>query len=129
MRVRGWMLSLGFCLAVGSIAHADAPAGNADKGKTIFNRCKVCHTFEAGAKGRIGPNLWGVVGRKAGSTDYNYSGAMKKAGEGGLTWTPDKLDAYLTDPKALVPGNKMTFAGLPSAQDRADVVAYLSTGK
>jgi cytochrome c2 len=51
---------------------------------------------------------------------------MKKAGEGGLVWTPDKLDAYLADPRAVVPGNKMTFAGLKDAQDRKDVIAYLT---
>lgn len=120
---------IALALALGIAGHARAAdAGDAEKGKAIFNRCKACHTFDPNGKSRIGPDLWGVIGRKAGTEPgYSYSSAMKKAGEGGLVWTPEKLDAYLTDPKQIVPNNRMTFPGLKQAQERADVIAYLGT--
>lgn len=120
------LASLAVAVLLGATAQAEE-TGDAKKGQQIFNRCKVCHTLDDSGKSRIGPNLYGVVARKAGSfDDYHYSDAMKKAGESGLVWTPDKLDAYLADPRAVVPGNKMTFAGLKDAQDRKDVIAYLT---
>lgn len=101
-------------------------AGDAAAGEKVFNQCKACHTIEAG-KNRVGPSLHGVVGRPAGSVEgFQYSPAMKSSG---LTWTPETLDKYLADPKAAVPGNKMAFAGLKNAEDRANVIAYLSTQK
>lgn len=101
-------------------------AGDAAAGEKVFNQCKACHTIEAG-KNRVGPSLHGVVGRAAGSVEgFQYSPAMKSSG---LTWTPETLDKYLADPKAAVPGNKMAFAGLKNAEDRANVIAYLSTQK
>lgn len=75
----------------------------------------------------MGPNLFGVVGRKAGSyPGYSYSGAMKSAGS---VWTTSKLDAYLADPQKLVPGNNMPLAGISDPQQRADIAAYLATLK
>ncbi|MGE5514797.1 MAG: c-type cytochrome [Bacteroidota bacterium] len=101
-------------------------AGDPAAGEKVFNQCKACHTIEAG-KNRVGPSLHGVVGRPAGSVEgFAYSPAMKGSG---LTWTPENLDKYLTDPKALVPGNKMAFAGLKKPEDRANVIAYLSQQK
>ncbi len=117
-----WVLASvpGLLLAVAASAQ---PAGDPAAGEKVFNQCKACHTAEQG-KNRIGPSLYGVVGRKSGSIEgFSYSPAMKSAG---LTWTPDNLDKYLTDPKALVPGNKMAFPGLKNPQDRANVIAYLA---
>ena len=107
-------------LAIPGIASAQAdPAA----GKTVANKCMVCHSFTAG-ENRIGPSLAGVVGRKSGTVPgFNYSPAMKSIG---LTWTPDVLDKYLTSPRAVVPGTKMIFAGLPAPADRANLIAYLS---
>ena len=76
---------------------------------------------------RVGPNLWGVVGRPKGSeAGFDYSAAMKAKGG---NWTIDDLNQFLTSPKTFVPGTKMTFAGLPKIQDRADVIGYLQTLK
>ena len=101
-------------------------AGDAAKGASVFNKCKACHSDVAG-KNLVGPSLFGVVGRAAGSeAGYAYSAGLKALG---YAWTEDKLDAWLANPKAVVPATKMTFAGLPNAQDRADVIAYLATKK
>ncbi|MDA8230536.1 MAG: cytochrome c family protein [Magnetospirillum sp.] len=98
-------------------------AGDAAAGEKVFKQCQVCHTAEPG-KNKIGPSLYGVVGRKSGSAEgFNYSPAMKTAN---IVWTPENLDKYLTDPKAMVPGNKMAFPGLKNPQDRQNVIAYLA---
>ncbi|NMN04991.1 MULTISPECIES: c-type cytochrome [unclassified Novosphingobium] len=96
--------------------------GDAVHGKAIFTQCQACHSAEPG-KNMIGPSLAGVVGRKAGQiAGFAYSNANKNSG---ITWTAEKLFQYLEKPQRVVPGTKMTFAGLPKAQDRADVIAYL----
>ena len=108
-------------------AGAAQAAGNATAGAAVFTRCAMCHSNAKGEGNRIGPNLFGVVGRKAGTAaDFSYSAAMKNAG---FVWTNGKLDAYVTSPGKVVPGNKMMFPGLPSAQQRADLIAYLDTLK
>ena len=110
-------------VCVSSAAYAD---GDAVAGKSVFNKCAICHSPAPG-KNSVGPTLFGVVGRHSASVDgFKYSDAMKAANK---TWDEATLDAYLTDPKAVVPGTKMTFAGLPKAEDRANVIAYLSTLK
>src|SRR5262245_60210373 len=103
-------------------------AGDAAKGVTFFKgRCGVCHTAENGGPNKIGPNLFGVFGRHAGSAaNYSYSGAMKNSG---IVWTADKLAAYLKNPRGVVPGTKMTYAGIVRDDDNANVVAYLATLK
>jgi cytochrome c len=109
-----------------NFATAANAAGDADAGKKVFSKCAVCHTAVAGKNG-LGPSLFGVVGRPSASVaGYNYSDAMKAANK---TWDEAALNAYLTDPKAAIPGNKMAFAGIPSADDRANVIAYLATLK
>jgi cytochrome c len=106
--------------------HAD-PAGNAARGSALFSRCYICHSNTKGAANRVGPNLFGVVGRKAGAyPGFVYSPAMKKAG---FVWTVPKLEAYLADPQKLVPGNEMPIAGITDPQQRADIAAYLATLK
>ena len=101
--------------------------GDAAKGKIVFQRCAICHRAEKDGGNGLGPNLFGVAGRKAGAVaNFSYSVALKNSG---LTWTQDKLIAWVAHPSGLVPGNRMAFAGLPDPQDRADVVAYLATLK
>jgi cytochrome c len=100
-----------------------AQAADIDAGKTVFNRCKVCHKLEAGASGSLGPSLHGVFGRKAGTVEgYNYSAAMK---ESGIVWDDETLEKYLRDPKGFIPGNKMAFPGLRDDTERANLLAYL----
>ncbi|MEZ5841470.1 MAG: cytochrome c family protein [Hyphomicrobiales bacterium] len=102
------------------LASADPEAG-----KAVAKKCLACHTFEDGAPNRVGPALWGVVGRPVGSVEtFKYSDAMR--GHGG-EWTFEALDTYLADPKGAVPGNKMAFAGVKDAKDRANLIAYLRT--
>jgi cytochrome c len=112
-----------------SRAQDAAPAvGPADPvhGAVVFKQCLVCHTNEEG-KNKIGPSLWGIVGRHSASiATFNYSPAMKAADK---TWDDATLNTYLTKPQAMVPGTKMTFPGLAKEQDRLDVIAYLNTLK
>jgi cytochrome c len=110
-------------LAFAAPARAD---GDPVAGKTKFAVCSICHTIDPAKKG-IGPTLFGVVGRKSASVEgYSYSDAMKAANK---TWDEATLDTYLTSPKAMVPGTKMVFPGLPKPEDRANVIAYLATLK
>jgi cytochrome c len=98
--------------------------GDATHGEAVFTQCKTCHVIDAGVN-RIGPSLHAVVGRKAGEiAGFSYSAANKGSG---ITWTAEKLYQYLEKPARVVPGTKMAFAGLAKGQDRADVIAYLST--
>ncbi|HWE46517.1 MAG TPA: cytochrome c family protein [Caulobacteraceae bacterium] len=109
------------------VATLPAPFNTGDpvNGKRIFARCRACHTVEKDGPNMIGPNLWGLFGRKAGSkSDYGYSDAMKAQG---YAWDAAHLDKWLTSPATTVPGTKMTFIGLDKAQDRNDVIAYLKT--
>lgn len=116
-------------LAVLGLALApSAQAQNAEAGRTVFNQCRACHTIEAGGRNGVGPNLHAIVGRRAGSIEgFRYSAPMRTAAEGGLTWTPENLDRYLTNPKDLVPGGSMAFAGLRNEQQRQDLIAWLAT--
>lgn len=100
---------------------AAEPAG--PSGSLVFKqRCASCHSVEAG-ENRIGPSLAGISGRKAGGAPgYGYSAPMKA---GDVTWDDARLDAFLTKPAGVVPGTKMIFPGLPSAADRAAVIAFL----
>ena len=99
-----------------------AEAAEAAKGKKIFNKCKICHSLKKGKK-KIGPSLYGVIGRKAGTVaKFKYSKAMKKSG---VVWDEKSLDAYLTKPKKFIPGTKMIFAGIKKQKDRDNLIAYL----
>ena len=98
-------------------------AADVAKGETVFKKCAACHKVD-GADG-VGPHLNGVVGRPVASIDgFSYSDAM--AAHGG-DWTPEDIFAFLASPKQDVPGTKMSFAGLPKPEDRADLIAYLET--
>ncbi|HWA31203.1 MAG TPA: cytochrome c family protein [Rhizomicrobium sp.] len=106
---------------------SQAQAADAKHGASVFARCAICHSDTKGAPAKIGPNLFDVVGRKAGSeANFSYSAAMKGSG---ITWTPDKLTAYVEHPQQVVPGNRMAFAGITSTTDAQDLVAYLETLK
>ena len=99
--------------------------GDPEAGKQVFKKCHACHNVGEGAKNAVGPELNGIVGRKAGTAEgYNYSDANKGSG---LTWDAATLKEYLKDPKAKVPGTKMIFPGLPNEKDADNVIAYLAT--
>jgi len=127
LRATGLALLMASGLAAGpALAQDDHPAGDPVKGKTLFNRCIACHTLPEGGPNRVGPNLWGVIGRQAGSKEgFNYSPAMKQKGEEGLVWTEETLSEYLTNPRTYIPGNRMVFVGFANPQDRLDIIAYL----
>lgn len=105
---------------------AEAPAAE-DPVKTVLMQCVVCHKIGAGEPSSLGPNLHGVVGRKAGSVaGFNYSPAMK---DSGLTWDEATLDKYLEKPTAFIPGNRMAYAGQPDAAKRKAMIDALKTLK
>ena len=102
------------------MAARPAIAADVEAGKTEFKKCALCHTTEAG-KNKIGPSLFGVVGRKSATLDnFNYSEAMKKFDH---VWDEETLDKYLADPRGTVPGTKMIFPGIKDKTEREDVIA------
>ena len=111
--------TLGLLLLLMAAARAD---GDAARGEARFQDCAACHKLEAGSN-NVGPSLHGIFERKAGAlADFRYSPAMKRSG---ISWTPETLDKFITDPQAMVPANRMPYAGMASATDRADLIAYL----
>ena len=103
-----------------------APGADAQRGKTLYQECKRCHQAGRGAKHRIGPHLNDLFGRRAASLPkFRYSPAMKKAGAGGLVWTEATLDAFVANPRKLVPRSRMSYAGMAAPADRADLLAWL----
>lgn len=98
--------------------------GNAANGKAVFAQCSACHAIDAGVN-KIGPSLNGIIGRVSGTAPgFSYSAANASSG---FAWTKEKLFQHLEKPQRVMPGTKMMFAGLPDAQKRADVIAYLET--
>jgi cytochrome c len=101
-----------------------ALAQDAAAGKTSFNKCLACHAVGDGAKNKVGPELNGLNGRKAGTAEsYSYSDANKNSG---ITWNEAQFKEYIRDPKAKIPGTKMVFAGIKSDQEVNDLWAYLA---
>lgn len=118
MRLAAAILILGAVFAVPPCLAADPAAG-----KAVFNRCRICHTVEAGGRNGTGPNLHGLFGRKAGSVEnFSYSAAMKNSG---IVWDEATLGKYLRNPKQFIPGNRMAFPGIASDKEIADLLAYL----
>jgi len=98
---------------------------SAEHGAQIAKQCQVCHNLQEGQGPKIGPDLYGVVGRQVASVStFHYTDALKAKGG---TWTFDALNKWLDDPRADVPGTAMTFAGIKNEKQRADVIAYLNT--
>jgi len=109
-----------------AMAASSAVAADVEAGKTEFKKCALCHTTEAG-KNKLGPSLFGVVGRKSATLEnFTYSEAMKKFDH---VWDEETLDKYLADPRGTVPGTKMIFPGIKDKTERDDVIAYLETLK
>jgi cytochrome c len=118
MRARALIGAIVLMAAAGA-ARAE---GDAARGEKRFEECATCHTVERGVN-NVGPSLSGLFERKAGEiANFRYSPALKKSG---ITWTPQALDTFIADPQKEVPGNRMPFAGMPDAGDRADLIAYL----
>jgi len=114
------MLALSMTLLLAGSAFAD---GDAARGEKKFEDCAACHRLEAGAN-NVGPSLHGIFGRKAGEiADFRYSPAIKRSA---IVWTPETVDKFITDPQGMVPGNRMPYAGMAGAADRADLIAFLS---
>ena len=114
-------LSVAVILVAGS---ASAQSGNEARGERLFNQqCKACHTLDKDGARTVGPNLHGLVGRKAGSTEgFSSSDAMKASG---IVWDDKTLVEYLKNPKGRVPGTKMVYAGLKQEAQQADMIAFL----
>ena len=118
----GLPIAAALLLAWLSAAHADAT-----RGEVVFQRCYACHSVKAGENGLTGPNLRGILGRRAGTLPgFEFSPGMIEAGSRrNLVWTRKTLDAFLTDPQRVVPGTSMSMPPLPSAADRLNVIDYL----
>ena len=100
-------------------------AADAGNGERLALLCRACHSLEQGGAHMIGPNLHGFFGSRIGARDdYDYSAAVREAD---FVWTPRALDAWMAEPGRFLPGNRMTFAGVGKAEDRADIIAYLLT--
>jgi cytochrome c len=107
-----------------SAATTGALAQDVAAGKTSFNKCMICHSIGEGAKNKIGPELNGLDGRKAGTVpDFNYSDANKNSG---ITWNEAEFKEYIRDPKAKIPGTKMIFAGIKNDKEVNDLWAFIS---
>ena len=113
---------IALALLAGSTLVANA-AGDAKAGANVFKRCAVCHTNDKGGGDGLGPNLFGVVGRKAAShPGFSYSAPLQKSG---IVWNEATLTKWAANPARMVPGTKMAFGGITSKKQQADVVAYL----
>jgi cytochrome c len=109
------IIDIGQLLSMGNLAH----------GQKVFKKCSACHMIAADGKNMIGPNLWGVIGRTAGSVvDYKYSKAMIAYGK---EWSFEEMNSYLIKPQAYVKGTKMAFAGLRKEKDRSSVILYMNS--
>lgn len=124
MRAAALVSIAGLIATAGVAAAQDLVA----EGENVFRRCAACHAVGEGATHRVGPHLNEVVGRQAGSLeDYNYSQAMRTAGEEGLVWDEESLEEFLTNPGAMIPGTKMVFPGLRNEEQIAAVIAFLAS--
>jgi len=126
MKTRLYLFAIAAAVVLAPALPANAQDATSAGAQVFKTNCAVCHSAVSG-QNRIGPSLFGVVGRKSGTApNYTYSDAMKNSG---LTWTPSQLDTYLTNPKGVVANTKMMFLGLKSQDDRKAVIGYLATLK
>jgi cytochrome c len=127
MRQSYW-LALFICLVISPAAFAQSTTPNRgaaeiNKGRRLFVQCQACHSLEAGGAHKLGPNLSGIVGTRAGvQPNYTYSAALLRSG---IIWNDQTLDRWLERTNATVPGTKMIFAGMPNPADRAALIDYL----
>lgn len=120
----------GFLLIGAGASFGSGKAGDPGRGRQVFQKCYACHAMEPGRNDLSGPNLNAIVGRPiAGERDFDYSKALRTFARREPRWTKALLDEYMRDPEALVPGTDMTFTGMNSASERADLVAYLSQAR
>jgi cytochrome c len=114
-----------FLVLLGS--SAAVAAADPVRGEEVFHRCQLCHNAVKGGSNGLGPNLFGVVGRKAAAVpNFSYSGSLKKSN---IVWSEEMLRKWVTNPQKLVPGTRMVFAGIRKAQEVDDLIAYLKTRK
>jgi cytochrome c len=115
-------------LAAAPVAARAQSAGDAEAGRRVFNQCRACHIIENNGRNGVGPNLFGVVGRRAGSIEsFRYSANMRELGAAGHVWTVENLRAYITNPKAVAPQGIMSFPGLRNEAQLNDLLAFLQT--
>ena len=107
-----------------------AQDGDVAAGQRVFNQCRACHTADQGGRTGVGPNLFGIVGRPAGSIEgFRYSANMREIAAEGATWTAERLRAYIANPKAVVPRGSMSFPGIRNETQVNDLMAYLASLK
>jgi cytochrome c len=124
--MRPALLAAILCAALPFAAQAQE-AGNPENGQRLFNQCRACHTANEGGRNGVGPNLYRVVGRPAGTIEaFRYSANLRERAAAGLVWNEENLLAYLRDPKAVLPQGIMSFQGFrDNVQNARDVIAYL----
>ncbi|MEO3471068.1 cytochrome c family protein [Roseomonas sp. CAU 1739] len=127
--MRNFVLAAVFGLAPSLVTMAHAQdAGDAEAGRRVFNQCRACHTIEQGARNGVGPNLFGIVGRRAASIEsFRYSENMRELGTAGHVWTVENLRPYVTNPKDIVPRGIMSFPGLRDQTQVTNLLAFLQT--
>ena len=126
-KAMAWLLAACSAVLLPVVSNSAAAAGDPAAGKQVFDTtCSICHSPQQG-RNAIGPSLFGVVGRpSAAVAGYNYSPPFKTLG---ATWDESTLDKYIAGPRAMVPGTKMSYAGLKDDTKRANLIAYLATLK
>ena len=113
-----------FSFMVTALNFSGALAGDVEKGKKLYKKCAACHVIEKGGANKIGPALYGVLGRKVAAIgDYKYSQALEDYGK---LWTFEEMNGYLRKPQSWIKGTKMSFIGLKNAKDRAAVILYMN---
>lgn len=106
-----------------------ALAQDAAAGARVFNQCRACHSIDPGGRNGVGPNLAGILGRKAGEREgFRYSAALREKAAAGLVWDEATLRAYIASPRAVIPGGSMTYPGLRAEPQLDDLIAFLKAG-